>query len=1155
MLFSPANVLAEVNPVSEKESGSENSTADGSSNCSNDQNKKSSIDQQTSDGKSGSSDYSSGGQTNSNYDNTSSTLTSGDPETGSPEIVNPDSFGDDSKTCSFSSNYNNSETQKSSNEDNIAGSSESLEQTPNPETSSCVLKNSNPQQKIETDGIEETGQSSAEQEEKDLETVPENTEDEEKQTDVNYEPDLLAKPTSSEMNTSNSGNSYIATVIPEDGKVVQQGEPTALTVKFIELGNTSLGSAQLFIPNSLEVDTGEEVEISTGWAYEWKDPVDNSTFSKVLSIWSTLEGNYLKGKEDSVSATFTVTASYNQTHHFDTKAWQEAELDSQGNGIGVSSDLSKVNNYFGQNTDTGQYELGYSQPKLNVFVDQPESGYRKGSVAGKQEIHLNEARSLKDNTLFVGLDDIRDNLNWHYVQVEEIELTDFLSLGGAGYNSGAGWEPVGSDSNRFYGSYYGNGYTIDGLRINGSLTDYVGFFGSIGKGSLINSITMQNVNISGKSIVGSLVGENRNGVIINSSAHGTVTATGSNAGGLVGRNNRVNRDDTNYGVISNCFTLVSVTGVNNVGGLVGNNMRNAVIINCSAGLDNNSNGLFVTGQNEIGGLVGYNDGYVNESYSLIDVNSLGPSGNNFGGLVGTNSTSGRLIKSYSKGNVSATGSNLVGGLAGSNYNKVNACHATGQVAGSQMVGGLIGCNLDLVENSYATGSVNSLANEMAKIGGLIGFNTYRGIVKYCFSHGAVTALNGNHVGGLVGSNSNKIINSYATGDVSGSLAVGGLVGYHAKLIENCYASGKVKSGMLTGGLVGFRTSTSIVNHSYFSDSNHINNIGTYLTDPEMLDISSFQGWSISDIDSIESTNHIWFIDNGNAYPFLWWQYKQDCDDDDGDGDNGSEGNDGNGDNPPDEDHDGPDNGDEQDGNGEDNDQDGSDDNGCQDGSEDNSDQDAPDDDDEDGSDVDSGQEEPDEEDDQDGSDDNGDQDEPGDNEHDGSGDNNHKSWPSFSLGIDFPGNTQPIYSGKSSPAAPEHQAEVLQFNQYLLVLLNAEMNSNLEVLVTPEFLKEGGWVDYFRCLVAYNNLLTLFDDNKEFISTQEYATLKIDLTIADAALKAVKARLFGIKTFYHHAIQAYETAMAAYIEHGSSLSEDHNYRATEILIFIESKLF
>ena len=1010
LLFSPANVLAGVNTVSEIDKENRNCTND-HSNGSNVQDNSGSTDNISAGGNSGSSDHNTSGQTNSNVESFSTTTPKAS-ETGSPGFLEPNQ-----SDGSISKNDVNGDSALSDSEDLIYASAadndppQYYSEPNNTDTVSKSGEDINSQSCCSSSGhsVNASAEETGSKEDADPAPDPEQAKETSSLIDktsstVNNEIQALndndatsdTSPISADDDFISGGNSYIAIVIPEDGKMIKQGEPTALTVTFTELGDTLLGSAQLFIPKSLTVDTEVDIEISGDWDYRWEDPVDNSAFSKVLSLWAILEGNYL-GKDNSISATFTATASSDQTHHFDTKAWQEAALDGEGKGTGVSSDPSKVNNYLGYNPDTGQYELGYSQPKINVWVDSAGDGYRTTGVGdGTTDLSVDDPRGLSAGDLFVGLDNVRNNLNWHYVQVEDIELADYLSPDGAGYNAGAGWEPIGSDSNRFLGGYHGGGYIIEGLKIERGATDYIGLFGSIGEGSLISSVILQNVNVTGKNIVGSLVGENRNGVILNSSAQGTVTATGSNVGGLVGRNNRVNRDDTNYGVINNCFTLVTVTGVNNVGGLVGNNMRNAEIKNSSAGKTISESGLQVTGNSSVGGLAGRNDGAIANSFSTMKVISTGSGDVRLGGLIGHNNL-GSVVNSYASGEVFTANGDRVGGLIGMNSSSRNVenCYALGSVSGNSIIGGLIGLD------------------------------------------------NGN----------GSIVNNYAVGQISGNQHLGGLVGHQS-----------------TG---------NIINSYYQNNASSNNAFGEPKSQEELFARNTYNGWSIDHIDNIDSAEHTWYIDDGNAYPILWWQYERECDN----GDNGGDEDDGS--LPPDDDQDSPN----------------------------------------------------------------------GDGPKEDPGDNKNNQPPSPGLYNNYsPGNNSFGLFRLPPPTGAANNVDEAFINQYLLVLIIGEPGNTPESLINTDFINEGGWEDYYSALSAYENLIELFETSKHKLSSQEYATVKIDMAIAYAAIKIVEARLLDLEIAYEEALQAYETALLAIEEYGSSLKEDQINLAVEILTIIESFL-
>ena len=89
---------------------------------------------------------------------------------------------------------------------------------------------------------------------------------------------------------------------------------------------------------------------------------------------------------------------------------------------------------------------------------------------------------------------------------------------------------------------------------------------------------------------------------------------------------------------------------------------------------------------------------------------------------------------------------------------------------SSRVGGLVGSSSGSLSNSYATGSVTGNGNN-SHVGGLVGNSS--GSITASYATGPATAsITGNgdssHVGGLVGNSSGSLSNSYATASVTGS---------------------------------------------------------------------------------------------------------------------------------------------------------------------------------------------------------------------------------------------------------------------------------------------------------------------------------------------------------------------------------------------------
>ena len=387
------------------------------------------------------------------------------------------------------------------------------------------------------------------------------------------------------------------------------------------------------------------------------------------------------------------------------------------------------------------------------------------------------------------------------------------------WTTSTGWQPIGSNTNRFNSIFEGNGYTISGLYIKAD--SYLGLFASLHDNGGIQNVGLLDAEVEGTGdSIGGLVGFS-DGSIINSYTTGAVTGD-SFVGGLVG----LNDDD---GSVTNSYATGAVTGSRDVGGLVGWSFRGGVTNSYAMGAvtgnsevgglvgdnegsvtDSYATGA-VTGSSDIGGLVGDNEGSVTNSYAMGAVTGS----SEVGGLVGVNDDDGSVTNSYATGAVTGTGEN-VGGLVGVNDDdgSVTNSYATGAVTGTgDEVGGLVGYNDGDIMNSYATGAVTGTGDE---VGGLVGFNYGR--ITNSYATGAVTGT-GDEVGGLVGQNGNigdimgDITNSYATGAVAGTSEVGGLVGvnYYGR-ITNSYAMGAITgTGDEVGGLVGWSFRGSVTN--------------------------------------------------------------------------------------------------------------------------------------------------------------------------------------------------------------------------------------------------------------------------------------------------------------------------------------------------------
>ncbi|PSQ58341.1 MAG: hypothetical protein BRD23_07165, partial [Halobacteriales archaeon SW_9_67_25] len=95
---------------------------------------------------------------------------------------------------------------------------------------------------------------------------------------------------------------------------------------------------------------------------------------------------------------------------------------------------------------------------------------------------------------------LSDALGSNYTLVSDIDANDTSS-----WNGGDGFDPIGNSSDKFAGTFDGDGYNITGLRIaNGSAND-VGLFGVVGSAGSIENVGLEDANVTGNGNVGGLV--------------------------------------------------------------------------------------------------------------------------------------------------------------------------------------------------------------------------------------------------------------------------------------------------------------------------------------------------------------------------------------------------------------------------------------------------------------------------------------------------------------------------------------------------------------------------------------------------------------------------------------------------------------------------
>jgi len=605
----------------------------------------------------------------------------------------------------------------------------------------------------------------------------------------------------------------------------------------------------------------------------------------------------------------------------------------------------------------------FSMSNVPLYAGKVDTAVKTGDIPSEPLPRRDDSQAI---TTPQQLQAIIEDLDGEYFLEDDIDCEDI----------DFDFRPIGSEGEPFTGTFDGRGHTISNLTIDMPDEDNVGLFSST-DGAVIQNVVLYNIEVNGQNQVGGLIGHADDSEIINCLVvEGTITGTGEGQeiGGLVGfsagttiTTSCTSGDITGEqvvggligafyeGIITDTYTIANVTcNIEVAGGLIG--MTECVEISNSyaagSGLDCNWAGGFIglledpdesefsnnfwdtetysqdqgledTVDGNLEGiegktslemwnqnmfidwdfeniwmmlayphfqieleysfrpirdieelqLIGNHDNYpLNGNYYLAnDIDASGTCNWNDGrgfepvGEYGDNPFTGILCSNgHTIRNlfINRPNEDYVGlfgwtnGVIISNIGIVDV-----HIVGRSSVGGLAGeARYSQIINSYATGNVSGSRN---KVGGLVGYNGSGSVIIDEF-------------GLVVDNGGSQITNSYATGNVSGRNDVGGLVGANCKvnsLITNSYATGNVSGSRdRVGRLVGW---------SDVPDENYRNNYyimapedeeelevrwpwdwpnpgGRGVTTQEMMQQDTFEDWDF---------NGTWFMPEG-CFPHL-----------------------------------------------------------------------------------------------------------------------------------------------------------------------------------------------------------------------------------------------------------------------------------------------
>ncbi|MDR1183710.1 MAG: hypothetical protein LBK67_02815 [Coriobacteriales bacterium] len=305
--------------------------------------------------------------------------------------------------------------------------------------------------------------------------------------------------------------------------------------------------------------------------------------------------------------------------------------------------------------------------------------------------------------------------------------------------AGASWVPLGGGAltTAFTGSFDGNGKTISNLGLSG--TTYLGFFGYTGGAAVIENLTLKDFSIEGTSSLGAVVAYSAATTTIKDcAASGTITANGSNIGGITGYL---------VGIISGCTAEIDIRNTNNsgnyVGGIAGYVVSTAAVAstieNCSVRNYSADGAIVNSGSGSNNGYTGGIVGGINSSTFVTTIKGCQAkasiAGTNAGGIVGygtsTGTTADRIVISECwfdglLAPATASAAANLGGIAGTMLNnfKITDCRSDGTITMGAVAGGILGrysgntAQNVTITNCYTTMRIgNGLV-----VGGIVGNN-------------------------------------------------------------------------------------------------------------------------------------------------------------------------------------------------------------------------------------------------------------------------------------------------------------------------------------------------------------------------------------------------------------------------------------------------
>ena len=305
-----------------------------------------------------------------------------------------DAGGDAAEDSTGSGDSAGADSEEQSGEDSSVGEESGTTETEEPEADDSNDATDSEDGTTEEDSEAGTSKGEVSENETSEEEATENKDSEVEASEVDT-PEKEASDAEEAIESSGVGNSYVASVGTSTDGLLDKNKVYDFTATFKELfkNGTYLGSAQLTIDSTFDVDDTQALTVSTSSGKTWK----GGLVGYVLSLWAD-KGTDRLGKDEWVSVVFQAkTPDTPGVFTFETEAWQERggyESGNPGNNnmasdhydpsVWVADDGDTIN------VDAGEYGMNKTLEvdKMDVTIKGLDTGTAKivGTSANAKQV-------------------------------------------------------------------------------------------------------------------------------------------------------------------------------------------------------------------------------------------------------------------------------------------------------------------------------------------------------------------------------------------------------------------------------------------------------------------------------------------------------------------------------------------------------------------------------------------------------------------------------------------------------------------------------------------------------------------------------------------------------------------------------------------------